>query len=113
MSSRSYNTLQAQITEQALNIKTLTTVYGIRQIQYIDQLKKTFSTFMFSKTKVTFSSNTPGQGYITADIIMVLSHLKQQKIRGVKTFNFWHGGKGISPPCSTNPNYMYKSINPI
>lgn len=42
LSSRSYNTLQAQITEQALNIKTLTTVYGIRQIQYIDQLKKNF-----------------------------------------------------------------------
>ena len=45
--------------------------------------KHTFSTLMLSKTNVTFSSNTPGQGYITADIIMVLSHLKEAK-KGIK-----------------------------
>ena len=36
---------------------------------------------MLSKTNVTFSSNTSCQGYITADIIMVLSHLKEQMKR--------------------------------
>lgn len=36
---------------------------------------------MFSKTKVTFSSNSLGQGYITADMIIVLSHLKEPRKR--------------------------------
>ena len=32
---------------------------------------------MLSKTNVMFSFNTSGRGYITADMIMVLSHLKE------------------------------------
>lgn len=40
--------------------------------------KQTFSTLMLLKTKVTFSSSNPGQGYITADMIMVLSDLKEE-----------------------------------
>ena len=40
--------------------------------------KQTFSTLMLLKTKVTFSSSNLCQGYITADMIMVLSDLKEE-----------------------------------
>ena len=43
-----------------------------------------FSTLMLSKTSVTFSSNSPCQGYVTADTIMVLSNLKEP-IKRLKT----------------------------
>ena len=38
--------------------------------------KHIFSTLMLSKTNVMFS-DTSGRGCITADMIMVLSHLKE------------------------------------
>ena len=62
--------------------KNLKTAYECLEDKYnIPMTKHSFSTLMLSKTNVTFSSNTSCQGYIAADIIMVLSHLKEQMKR--------------------------------
>jgi len=67
-----------------VNIKNLKTAYEYVSDKYNTMMSKhTFFTSMLSKTNVTFSCNTLGEGYITADIIMVLSHLKEAN-KGIK-----------------------------
>ena len=61
------------------NTKNLKTAYECLEDKCNKLMTKhSFSTLMLSKTNVMFSSNTSCGGYITADIIMVLSHLKNK-----------------------------------